>query len=77
MNSCQAMVLEEIFQEPSMTASARMRLFYEKCDFSNRNLVMMKAVHAILYHARFSHARLEAAELRNNDLRLAAFNQAA
>ncbi len=36
MNNCQAMVLEEVFQEPSMTDAARMRLFYEKCDFSNQ-----------------------------------------
>jgi uncharacterized protein YjbI with pentapeptide repeats len=45
------------------------------CDFSGRNLVMMRAQRAILYHVRFSSAQLEAAELRDNDLRLADLSQ--
>ena len=36
LHSCRAMLLGEIFQEPSLTDPARMRLFYEKCDFSNQ-----------------------------------------
>ncbi|KAL2067168.1 hypothetical protein VTL71DRAFT_1592 [Oculimacula yallundae] len=28
-------LLEEIFQEPSLSPTARMRIFYEKCDFPN------------------------------------------
>jgi len=34
--SCKSMLLEELFQEPSLTNPARMRLFYDKCDFSNQ-----------------------------------------
>jgi nuclear pore complex protein Nup160 len=33
--SCKAMLLEEIFEEPSLTDLARMRVFYDKCDLSN------------------------------------------
>lgn len=36
IHSCKAMLLEEIFQEPSLTDPARMRAFYDKCDFSNQ-----------------------------------------
>jgi nuclear pore complex protein Nup160 len=36
IHPCQAMFLEEIFQEPSLTDPARMRAFYDKCDFSNQ-----------------------------------------
>ncbi|TVY53652.1 Nucleoporin [Lachnellula cervina] len=33
--SCKGMLLEEIFEEPSLTDLARMRMFYDKCDFAN------------------------------------------
>jgi nuclear pore complex protein Nup160 len=36
IHGCKAMLLEEIFQEPSLTGPARMRAFYDKCDFSNQ-----------------------------------------
>jgi nuclear pore complex protein Nup160 len=36
MHSCKSLLLEEIFQEPSLTDPARMRAFYDKCDFSNQ-----------------------------------------
>jgi nuclear pore complex protein Nup160 len=36
MHSCKALLLEEIFQEPSLTDPARIRAFYDKCDFSNQ-----------------------------------------
>jgi nuclear pore complex protein Nup160 len=36
IHTCKAMLLEEIFQEPSLTEPARMRAFYDKCDFSNQ-----------------------------------------
>jgi nuclear pore complex protein Nup160 len=36
IHNCKAMLLEEIFQEPSLTGPARMRAFYDKCDFSNQ-----------------------------------------
>ncbi|PVH87374.1 hypothetical protein DL98DRAFT_649633 [Cadophora sp. DSE1049] len=36
LNACDTQLLEEIFQEPSLTGAARMRSFYEKCDFTNQ-----------------------------------------
>lgn len=36
LNGCKSMLLEEIFQEPSLTDPARMRVFYDRCDFSNQ-----------------------------------------
>ncbi|PBP18993.1 DNA repair protein RAD51 [Diplocarpon rosae] len=36
VHSCRVQMLEEIFQEPSLTPPARMRLFYEKCDFAGQ-----------------------------------------
>jgi nuclear pore complex protein Nup160 len=36
IHACHAMLLEDIFQEPSLTDPARMRAFYDKCDFSNQ-----------------------------------------
>jgi uncharacterized protein YjbI with pentapeptide repeats len=48
----------------------------EPCDLASRNLVMMKAVHAILYHMRFANAQMQASELRDNDLRMARFDKA-
>ncbi|KAH7330131.1 nucleoporin Nup120/160-domain-containing protein [Rhexocercosporidium sp. MPI-PUGE-AT-0058] len=36
LHACDTQLLEEIFLEPSLTAGARMRSFYEKCDFPNQ-----------------------------------------
>lgn len=36
IHGCRAILLEEIFQEPSLTDPTRMRAFYDKCDFSNQ-----------------------------------------
>ncbi|CZT48116.1 uncharacterized protein RSE6_08775 [Rhynchosporium secalis] len=36
IHACDTQLLEEIFQEPSLTATARMRNLYEKCDFPNQ-----------------------------------------
>jgi nuclear pore complex protein Nup160 len=36
IHTCKTMLQEEIFQEPSLTDPARMRAFYDKCDFSNQ-----------------------------------------
>jgi len=35
LHSCKTMLLEEIYQDPSFTVPARMRTFYDKCDFAN------------------------------------------
>jgi nuclear pore complex protein Nup160 len=34
-HSCNAAVLGELFEEPSLIDQARMRAFYDKCDFAN------------------------------------------
>lgn len=36
LHSCKTMVLEEIFQDPSLTVPGRMLAFYDKCDFSTQ-----------------------------------------
>lgn len=36
LQSCKAMLLEELFQEPSLTTPQRMRAFWNKCDFANQ-----------------------------------------
>lgn len=36
VQNCREMLLEEIFQEPSLTTQARMRTFYDRCDFANQ-----------------------------------------
>jgi nuclear pore complex protein Nup160 len=36
LHNCKAMLLDDIFQEPSLTTPARMRAFYDKCDFANQ-----------------------------------------
>ena len=36
LHACDTQLLEEIFQESSLTGTARMRRFYEKCDFPNQ-----------------------------------------
>ncbi|MBI3420169.1 MAG: pentapeptide repeat-containing protein [Proteobacteria bacterium] len=46
------------------------------CDFSGRNLAMMKARHGLFYRLRFTGAQLQAAELRDNDFRMARFLRA-
>lgn len=35
-HSCKTMLLEEVFQEPSLTVPARMTAFYNKCDFASQ-----------------------------------------
>ncbi|HVY13148.1 MAG TPA: pentapeptide repeat-containing protein, partial [Alphaproteobacteria bacterium] len=46
------------------------------CDFSGRNLLMMRATYGIFYHVNFSGAQMQAAELRGSDMRLARFTRA-
>ncbi|CAG8982746.1 hypothetical protein HYALB_00001027 [Hymenoscyphus albidus] len=36
LHSCKSMLLSEMFEEPSLTGPARVRAFYEKCDFPNQ-----------------------------------------
>jgi nuclear pore complex protein Nup160 len=36
LHSCKASLLGELFEEPTLIDPARMRLFYEKCDFANQ-----------------------------------------
>ncbi|KAJ5047493.1 uncharacterized protein L3040_003317 [Drepanopeziza brunnea f. sp. 'multigermtubi'] len=36
LHACKTQMLEEIWQQPSLTAPARMRIFYEKCDFTGQ-----------------------------------------
>ncbi|KAG0649739.1 Nuclear pore, partial [Hyphodiscus hymeniophilus] len=36
LHSCKTTLLEELFEEPTLVGPARMRLFYEKCDFANQ-----------------------------------------
>lgn len=36
LHSCKATLLAELFEEPTLVDPARMRVFYEKCDFANQ-----------------------------------------
>ena len=36
IHSCETTLLGELFEEPTIVDPARMRLFYEKCDFANQ-----------------------------------------
>lgn len=36
LHSCNTTLLGELFEEPTLVDPARMRLFYEKCDFANQ-----------------------------------------
>ena len=36
IHKCSTMLLGDLFEEPSLTPTARMRSFYDKCDFANQ-----------------------------------------